>query len=414
MESDREVLRPSEITKERVEAALKADKGSEAKMVSFAVQELTKAGENFVTFVVRVNVKFSSENGDDVVSYAVKYDPRRCKAVKDFILACFHKELVFYQNIVHDIQAQLHEIGLKPLRVPKCFYTSLEEHREVIFLEDISKKGFKKSEFEDGLDVAHTTLILEELARLHAASYLLKAKIPDLAEKYPVLNLDWVTYADSARRNTQGLFGNIMDSASKLLRHIGGREVAVAWLEENKTRAAEIIEHELRREPPFDVLCHGDCWNNNVLFRYTDKGVPVEVILLDLQIVRLASLATDLNYVLHTSLEGHTRRENFTSFLAIYYERFTQVLSAGGSAVPFSLEDLTQEYRNHLVYGLIMCLMSVVFSLDWQEDASYSEGGAEFQDQRNKILIRAMADKPQIRDKFLFLIDEMIENGIMV
>nr|XP_027220317.1 uncharacterized protein LOC113812606 [Penaeus vannamei] len=263
MESDREVLRPSEITKERVEAALKADKGSEAKMVSFAVQELTKAGENFVTFVVRVNVKFSSENGDDVVSYAVKYDPRRCKAVKDFILACFHKELVFYQNIVHDIQAQLHEIGLKPLRVPECFYTSLEENREVIFLEDISKKGFKKSEFEDGLDVAHTTLVLEELARLHAASYLLKAKIPDLAEKYPVLNLDWVTYADSARRNTQGLFGNIMDSASKLLRHIGGREVAVAWLEENKTRAAEIIEHELRREP-LRRLCHGDCWNNNV------------------------------------------------------------------------------------------------------------------------------------------------------
>lgn len=149
------------------------------------------------------------------------------------------------------------------------------------------------------------------------------------------------------------------------------------------------------------------------LFRYTDKGVPVEVMLLDLQIVRLASLATDLNYVLHTSLEGHTRRENLSSFLAIYYERFTQVLSAGCSAVPFSLEDLTQEYRNHLIYGLIMCLMSVVFSLDWQADASYSEGGAEFQDQRNKVLIRAMADKPEIRDKFLFLIDEMIENGIM-
>nr|XP_027220338.1 uncharacterized protein LOC113812623 [Penaeus vannamei] len=413
MESDREVLRPSEITKERVEAALKADKGSKAKMVSFAVQELTKPGENFANLVARVKVKFSSENGDGDVSYVVKYDPRRSKALKDLMLACFQKELVVYQNLVQEIQAQLQAVGENPLRVPKCFYASLEENREILFLEDLGPKGFKMFEIKNGLDVAHTTLILEELARLHAASYLLKAKIPDLAEKYPVLNLDWVTYADSARRNTQGLFGNIMDSASKLLRHIGGREVAVAWLEENKTRAAEIIEHELRREPPFDVLCHGDCWNNNVLFRYDDEGVPVEVMLLDLQLVRVASLATDLNYLLHTSLKGHTRRDNLTSFLSAYYERLSQVLEAGGAAVPFSRQDLTQEYRNHLAYGLIMILLGVVFGLGGEADVSHSEGGADFQDQRNEKLIRAIASKPHIRDRFLFAINEMIENGII-
>lgn len=135
--------------------------------------------------------------------------------------------------------------------------------------------------------------------------------------------------------------------------------------------------------------------------------------LLDLQLVRVASLATDLNYLLHTSLKGHTRRDNLTSFLSAYYERLSQVLQAGGAAVPFSRQDLTQEYRNHLAYGLIMILLGVVFGLGGEADVSHSEGGADFQDQRNEKLIRAIASKPHIRDRFLFAINEMIENGII-
>ncbi|XP_063597723.1 uncharacterized protein LOC134774290 [Penaeus indicus] len=406
-------FRPTEITQESVEAALKNDKGSDARLVSFTVQECTKKGDNFATLVVRVNVNFSKETGYYSTSYIVKCDPRRLKALQDFIYVGFQKELVFYQQLSHELQLQLQDAGQTPLKVPRCFYASFEENREVIFLEDLAPKGFKMSDRNVGVDAAHTKLILEELAGLHAASYLLKAKIPDLNKRYPILNLDWLTYADSARRSTQGLFSDIMDSASKLLRHIGGYEGAVAWLDKNKLRAAEMIETELRRVPPFDVLCHGDCWINNVLFRYTDEGVPVEVMLLDLQLVRHASLATDLNYLLHASLKGQTRRDNLSSFLAAYYQRFSQVLAAGGCAVPFSLQDLTQEYRNHLTYGLIIGLFAVVFGLAGGAELIDTDGEAELQDKRKDHLISAMANQPNIRDKLVFLIDEMIENGII-
>ncbi|XP_047500993.1 uncharacterized protein LOC125047012 [Penaeus chinensis] len=356
---------------------------------------------------------FQRKTGCYFTSYIVKCDPRRIKVLQDFTYIGFQKELVFYQQLVHELQLQLQDAGQTPLKVPRCFYTSFEENREVIFLEDLGPKGFKMSDRKVGVDAAHTKLILEELAGLHAASYLLKAKIPDLNKKYPILNLDWLTYADNARRSTQGLFSDVMDTASKLLHHIGGYEGAVAWLDKNKLRAAELIENELRSVPPFDVLCHGDCWINNVLFRYADEGVPVEVMLLDLQLVRLASLATDLNYLLHTSLKGQTRRDNLSSFLSAYYQRFSQVLAAGGSAVPFSLQDLTQEYKNHLTYGLITGLLAVVFGLRGEEGLNDSDGKADLQDKRKDHLIRAMTNQPNIRDKLVFLIDEMIENGII-
>lgn len=135
--------------------------------------------------------------------------------------------------------------------------------------------------------------------------------------------------------------------------------------------------------------------------------------LLDLQMVRVASLATDLNFVLHTSLTGHTRKDNLTLFLSAYYERFTRVVAAGGSSVPFSLQDLTEEYRNHLVYGLIIGLLAVVFGLGVVGELDVSGSEAESEDRRKELLIRAMTEQPHIRDKLVILIDEMIENGII-
>lgn len=265
MEAD---FRPSEITQESVEAALKNDKGSDARLVSFAVQEFTKKGDNFGSSVDRIDAIYSLHGTKQSVSYVVKYNPKRFRAFVELSYVVFVKEAMFYEHLVQDIQSQLKEVGQKPLCVPQCFYTSLEENREVIFLEDLRAKGFKMFDRKKGMDVAHTKLVLEELARLHAASYLLKAKIPDLAEKYPVLNLDWLNYADDAGELMYKTLSTQMDIVKDMLNKVGGYEVAENWLSRNRERVLEILGTNIERVPPFAVLCHGDCWNNNVLFRY--------------------------------------------------------------------------------------------------------------------------------------------------
>ncbi|XP_047501428.1 uncharacterized protein LOC125047255 [Penaeus chinensis] len=403
--------RPSEITQESVEAALRNDKGSDARLVSFTVQECGKKGDNYATFVDRVNVIYSLLETTHSVSYVVKYNPNRFKAFEELSYVVFVKEAMFYEHLVQDIQSQLNEIGQKPLRVPQCYYTSLEENREVIFLEDLRPKGFTMFDRKKGMDVAHTKLVLEELARLHAASYLLKVKTPDLAEKYPILNMDWLNYADDARETVQERFSDQMDMVRDMLKKVGGYEVAENWLKRNKVRILEILENNIKGVPPFDVLCHGDCWTNNVLFRYNEKEVPVEVMLLDLQMCRQASLATDLTYLFYTSLEGHVRTSNLESFLDTYYSAFLGVTEAGKSSLPFSRQELRREYNHRLEYGLLLALLATVIVLCEGDVAEENE--EDFSESVKKVLEKLVSKSTILRPRFLCMFDEMIENGII-
>nr|XP_027220332.1 uncharacterized protein LOC113812621 isoform X1 [Penaeus vannamei]XP_027220333.1 uncharacterized protein LOC113812621 isoform X2 [Penaeus vannamei]XP_027220334.1 uncharacterized protein LOC113812621 isoform X3 [Penaeus vannamei] len=405
-------FRPSEITQESVEAALKNDKGSDARLVSFAVQECTKKGDNYATSVARVIVNYTLWETDHETSYVVKYNPRNFAAFEKFLYVVFRKEVMFYQHLVHDIQSQLKEAGQTPLRVPRCFHTSLEEFQEVIFLEDLRPKGFKMFDRKKGMDVAHTKLVLEELARLHAASYLLKAKIPDLTEKYPILKLDWLNYADDARDKTYKLFSKQMDIVKDMLNKVGGYEVAENWLGRNKVKVLDMLGDHIVGVPPFDLLCHGDCWNNNLLFRYNEEETPIEVMLLDLQLCRQASPATDLNYLFHSSLEGFVRKTNLESFLDIYYSSFLSVAEAGKTAIPFSREELRQEYKNNLEYGLLLAMLVTVIVICEGDINKEDEDG--FTDSLKDVLDELVATSPILRPRFLSIFDEMIENKVIV
>nr|XP_027220337.1 uncharacterized protein LOC113812622 [Penaeus vannamei] len=410
MASDEAAFRPSEITQESVEAALKNDQGSDARLVSFAVQECTKKGDNYATSVARVHVNFSRRRGNDATCYIVKYNPKRFKPLENFSYISYQKEQVFYQQLVHLIQSELQAIGQTPLKVPQCFYISLEENREVIFLEDLRAKGFKMFDRKKGMDVAHTKLVLEELARLHAASYLLKAKIPDLAEKCPILSLDYFNYGDDATQTMQGIFTNQIDIVKEMLNQVGGYDVVENWLVRNKTRGSEIMENHLQRFPLFDVLCHGDCWTNNVLFRYKDD-VPVEVMLLDFQLCRQASLATDLSFLLHTSLEGQVRKAELEAFLDIYFSTFLGVTEAGKTAMPFSRQELRQEYKNRLEYGLLMSLVVNVLVLC---DGEINEDDTEGYSDSVKVVMKEISKSSLLHSRFLSVFDEMIENKVIV
>ena len=59
----------------------------------------------------------------------------------------------------------------------------------------------------------------------------------------------------------------------------------------------------------FAVICHGDLWLSNILFKYgaihadTTETKPMEVKFIDFQSARFASLATDLVLFLFTSVK---------------------------------------------------------------------------------------------------------------
>ena len=65
----------------------------------------------------------------------------------------------------------------------------------------------------------------------------------------------------------------------------------------------------VRPKNAFAVICHGDLWLSNILFKYSamsqsdsSEVKPAEVKFIDFQSARFASLATDLVLFLFTSV----------------------------------------------------------------------------------------------------------------
>lgn len=148
-----------------------------------------------------------------------------------------------------------------------------------------------------------------------------------------------------------------------------------------------------------------------LIFRYNEADVPVEVMLLDLQVCRQASLATDLNYLFHTSLEGQVRKTNLQTLLDIYFSAFLRVTEEGKRAMPFSRQELRQEYRNHLEFGLLNAVLLNVMVLC--EGGINKEDQEGFSESMRDALDQLVSTSPLLRPRFLCIFDEMIENEII-
>ncbi|XP_042221401.1 uncharacterized protein LOC121865911, partial [Homarus americanus] len=259
------------ITETYVEKVLKADKGNDAQLTSWSIKDFTQKGDNYATVVTSVSVNFSLHGQNQSVSYVVKINPQRDlgKDFSDMFGAIFRKEAEFYEKIIPLLNSELTTLGLRQLRMAKWYYSFLEEGREMIFLEDLRPRGYQMFDRRKGMDVPHATLVLQELARMHAASRFLQARTPDqdLLDKFKTIKTDWLNCTDSGGQMFHNMISTHFSIAEELLHKVEGYEVAEQWIIKNKGDCSSILASQLMRNAKFDVICHGDCWNNNLLFR---------------------------------------------------------------------------------------------------------------------------------------------------
>ena len=84
---------------------------------------------------------------------------------------------------------------------------------------------------------------------------------------------------------------------------------------------------------------------------------PVEVMLVDLQLARLSSLVTDIHHVLYTNANIMPRKKNLRNILELYYKIFEEVIAKSGLSIPFTLNELENEYCSKCDYGFIIGLI---------------------------------------------------------
>ncbi|XP_066937084.1 uncharacterized protein [Macrobrachium rosenbergii] len=419
MESTKEqaVIPQSLITEGYVREALKADKGSEALLKSWKVVDFTKRGDNYACAVTSVEVKYTESGVEHEVSYIVKLNSCRAgQGVPDFSPVIFSKEGRFYQEVVPVLNEMLISAGQEALRVPKCFFVSLESGKEQLYLEDLRARDFKMFDRRKGMDYDHASLVLSELARLHSASYLLLKKLKEgesLSTKFDFISDEYLFSSDLATVYETFMKTNV-DTGIKMLETIGGYESSIEWLRNFKEEVPEICSVGTQSKK-YTSICHGDCWNNNVLFRYNDEGRPVELMLVDLQIGREASFAYDLNYFLYTSLTGDVRGPNIENFLTIYFSSYKEVLKGADMPMYFDKEELVKEFRSKNKLGLLFSMGIIPALLAEPEEAPefIDQDIEKFMLEMKRVAFSLLKTNPLCKPRFLSIFDEFLESGLI-
>ncbi|XP_037797737.1 uncharacterized protein LOC119592917, partial [Penaeus monodon] len=379
------------ITENHILKALTKDQGRDARLISWSLEDFTKKGDNYASFVTSAKVRFTLSGSSREVSYVAKTNPRRSiKALEPMMRSHFRREEVFYATLAPMLDERLLRLGGGRLRWVKSL-------RVIMF---------------------RALLVVQEIACLHAASILLqKALSPDpLAARYPPFSKRWMEEAPE-REVFSALFAGHLEGAAILAEKAGGQYACVApWLRQVKGGIVDLLAGELALySPQFSVLVHNDCWTNNFLFKYDARGRPCSVALLDFQMATMSSPAIDIIYFLYTSLDEKARKGHQQELLSAYYGTFSEILRKAGVQVPFCLEELHRECRRKIVFGCLMGLIILPAALSESEgcvadpDALTEATMADYRRQQRESLMSLDAGSAAFRSRFLAIFEDLLE-----
>nr|XP_016930809.2 uncharacterized protein LOC108010454 [Drosophila suzukii] len=278
-------------------------------------------GDNYLGVVWRLQVASDSKR-----SLVVKLPPQnRVRRKQFFARPCFLRETAAYEVFL-----PLADMIQEKWKIPAedrfrqhalCFGTRQDEPNECIVLEDLSCSGFHLHNRFLDLPIEHVRQVICTYAKLHAISLAGKRQFPERMHK-----LQQLVDIFEQRREDHALgvyFENLKGSALSSLVSPGDDPYRIR-LEAYFARGSyfELLLPLVSGSncEPFAVICHGDCWNNNILYKRAEGGDLEDVRLIDWQLMRYASPVTDLAYFLFTCTSRDFRQRYLKNMLEEYYE----------------------------------------------------------------------------------------------
>ncbi|XP_052741503.1 uncharacterized protein LOC112055160 [Bicyclus anynana] len=212
------------------------------------------------------------------------------------------------------------------------------------------------------MDFEHTSLVIRNLAKLHALSFALQKTHPEDFELIRSLCAKDIQYADP------GSIPKCLISYFKSSINVISNPVAKAKLEDITPSILALLSKCSAPAPNYSTICHGECWNNNILFKYQR---PVDVLFVDFQLVRYASPATDISYFLYMATDPKTLSKHYHQLIDIYFGTLSAVLRQ----CDLNVEDVyprsifMKHLKDYSVLGLLEALISMKIITAEAEDA---------------------------------------------
>ncbi|CAH1399054.1 unnamed protein product [Nezara viridula] len=376
------------------------------------VQKLTAVskGDNYTSDLSRLRIKVQQFDGrveDRWVIYKTLPNTKlRQKYMKQSGL--FRTEFRMYQDVLPELERIRRE---KEVGEPYWGESYALSNYESLLLEDLSVLGYKMGQRKEGLDFKHCSLVMRALGKYHALSVIHRERgdliISDFSKNFLETNIEMMEkfYLMSFEELIQSIetkWDEEWKVYGKALRKV--TETLIRDLVKNFA-----IEHD-----KFNVLNHGDCWVNNVLFKYDFENNPVSLRFIDFQMSYYNTPGYDLQYFLNTSPSAEVRRRK-NELLQIYYDSLITNLRCFEyeGELP-SMEDINQGLTKAALYGLGSAVSLLPLMLLRKEDVPDMEEMLKMSEESTEIPKGLVpTDTEAYRNIMKIVIKDFEERGIL-
>ncbi|KAG5896182.1 hypothetical protein JTB14_016957 [Gonioctena quinquepunctata] len=265
----------------------------------------------------------------------------------------FLNECLFYKTIWPTLVEGSSEVFDK---IPKCYSMDITTNKEKLVLENLKFKNFEVLQKKNFFDKNHVELIFSEYGKFHGLSFAYKTKFPQNFQEISSGLWNFWHHVEDMKVMTESMEITVKQCAKFLTTEDDTEMVDKFKVYEDQV--LDIFLESVKYEGDHSVILHGDCWSNNIMFRYDEFKKPIDIRLIDFQITNLSTPVFDLSYCLYS---GGSREifDELDYYLAVYRKSLAETLVKlkCHPELEYSLDMIKEEWRKHCRFGFIMGLL---------------------------------------------------------
>ncbi|CAG9835906.1 unnamed protein product [Diabrotica balteata] len=329
----------------------------DGKIENFVIQEHegNEKGQGYLGEMVFFSLK-NKNIGEDhhlVVKQCLGGSEETSKLMSMF----FSNEVHFYTKVIPAIQSFQKSYPKVEIfnNIPKCFATSSRKGKEKLVMENLNQKDYKMHPKKIPLNSKMYEVIFKMYGKFHGISYAFKHYHP---EEFSELGAGY--HKNMTRFFSRGLMQQGIRNCCNWIKEFLEEEEDIKILDSFKKYCDEgpqMLLDALEYKSPYSIFIHGDCWSNNMMFKYNNSDIE-DIKMLDFQMAGVGSPVLDLTYFFYSGADEESI-SNLDHFLEIYYKSLSETLKDYGCSaekvLPFT--ELKKEWKEHNAFGLLFGLL---------------------------------------------------------
>ncbi|XP_048517825.1 uncharacterized protein LOC125502726 [Dendroctonus ponderosae] len=368
-------------------------------------------GDGVSSECFRGSIQSKDANGAKMIKVFIKVKPPKQMEVTG---AAFINEMNFYSRIHPELDRFQRLRGVEdPFdKIPKFFCGSLEESREYLAFTDLLAENYALFEKSQPLDEKHLQAIFATYGKFHALTFAYKASNPEKYQEITAPAIDILsTFLESVSKEIEGTFQTALEYIKETNQQ--GADKAQMFLDDFGPSRLRGCKYEGQ----YSAWIHGDCWSNNMLFKYLANGDLEDIKLLDHQCGRDSTPVHDLSYCFYSGA-SKPDFDKLDYYLDLYYHSFSKFAKELGADPDkmLPLEALKNDWKKYALMGIYMAI--VAGSLKFMAKKEFQDRMAETPKDQDLIanilqMIKQSREHPSWKKTLADILVHAVEYGII-